>query len=297
MSLQDLKRQIQSVNNTAKMTQALQTISAVKLQRARERLDRVRPYTDNIDEMMRDIANRAQSDTPLLAGREEANNVAICTVTSDRGLAGGFNAHVLKRTIELRQEQDAEIVQVVTGRKAREFFKFRRDPVEEAFVGFSDSPTYEKAREIGRYLTQLFEDEEADEVYLIYNRFKNALVQQPTAIRLLPVAQEETDEDNGEDEEENGSNIPLEFIPGPEELLNRLVPKYVETLIFRALVESAAGEHGARMAAMQNATDSANEMSESLTQQINKARQAAITQEISEIVGGANALAAAGSEV
>lgn len=290
MSLQDLKRQIQSVNNTAKMTQALQTISAVKLQRARERLDRVRPYTDNIDEMMRDIADRAQSDTPLLVGRDEVNNVAICTVTSDRGLAGGFNAHVLRRTLELRQEQDAQIVQVVTGRKAQEFFKFQRDPVKEAFIGFSDSPTYEKAREIGRYLTQLFEDEEADEVYLVYNRFKNALVQQPTAVRLLPVAQEETDEENGEDEEENGSNIPLEFIPGPEELLDRLVPKYVETLLFRALVESAAGEHGARMSAMKSASDSANEMSEELTMQMNKMRQAAITAEIIEIASAAEAL-------
>ncbi len=290
MSLQDLKRQIQSVNNTAKMTQALQTISAVKLQRARERLDRVRPYTDNIDEMMRDIADRAQSDTPLLVGRDEVNNVAICTVTSDRGLAGGFNAHVLRRTLELRQEQDAQIVQVVTGRKAQEFFKFQRDPVKEAFIGFSDSPTYEKAREIGRYLTQLFEDEEADEVYLVYNRFKNALVQQPTAVRLLPVAQEETNEENGEDEEENGSNIPLEFIPGPEELLDRLVPKYVETLLFRALVESAAGEHGARMSAMKSASDSANEMSEELTMQMNKMRQAAITAEIIEIASAAEAL-------
>ncbi len=290
MSLQDLKRQIQSVNNTAKMTQALQTISAVKLQRARERLDRVRPYTDNIDEMMRDIADRAQSDTPLLVGRDEVNNVAICTVTSDRGLAGGFNAHVLRRTLELRQEQDAQIVQVVTGRKAQEFFKFQRDPVKEAFIGFSDSPTYEKAREIGRYLTQLFEDEEADEVYLVYNRFKNALVQQPTAVRLLPVAQEETNEENGEDEEENGSNIPLEFIPGPEELLDRLVPKYVETLLFRALVESAAGEHGARMSAMKSASDSANEMSEELTMKMNKMRQAAITAEIIEIASAAEAL-------
>ena len=272
------------------MTQALQTISAVKLQRARERLDRVRPYTDNIDEMMRDIADRAQSDTPLLVGRDEVNNVAICTVTSDRGLAGGFNAHVLRRTLELRQEQDAQIVQVVTGRKAQEFFKFQRDPVKEAFIGFSDSPTYEKAREIGRYLTQLFEDEEADEVYLVYNRFKNALVQQPTAVRLLPVAQEETNEENGEDEEENGSNIPLEFIPGPEELLDRLVPKYVETLLFRALVESAAGEHGARMSAMKSASDSANEMSEELTMKMNKMRQAAITAEIIEIASAAEAL-------
>jgi F-type H+-transporting ATPase subunit gamma len=292
LSLQDLKRQIQSVNNTAKMTQALQTISAVKLQRARERLDRVRPYTDNIDEMMRDIADRAQSGIPLLVGRDEVNNVAVCTVTSDRGLAGGFNAHVLRRTMELREEQDAEIVQIVTGRKAMEFFRFRRERVEEAYTGFSDSPTYEKARQIGRRLTDLFEDEEADEVYLVYNRFKNALVQQPTVTRLLPVASEETDEEDGEEdrEEEEGSEIPFEFIPEPEELLERLVPKYLETLIFRALVESAAGEHGARMTAMKSATDSANEMADELTMQMNKMRQAAITQEIIEIASAAEAL-------
>jgi F-type H+-transporting ATPase subunit gamma len=288
LSLQDLKRQIQSVNNTAKMTQALQTISAVKLQRARERLDRVRPYTDNIDEMMRDIADRAQSGIPLLVGRDGVNNVAVCTVTSDRGLAGGFNAHVLRRTMELREEQDAEIVQIVTGRKAMEFFRFRRERVEEAYTGFSDSPTYEKARQIGRRLTDLFEDEEADEVYLVYNRFKNALVQQPTVTRLLPVASEETEEEDGEEEE--GSEIPFEFIPEPEELLERLVPKYVETLIFRALVESAAGEHGARMTAMKSATDSANEMADELTMQMNKMRQAAITQEIIEIASAAEAL-------
>jgi F-type H+-transporting ATPase subunit gamma len=288
LSLQDLKRQIQSVNNTAKMTQALQTISAVKLQRARERLDRVRPYTDNIDEMMRDIADRAQSGIPLLVGRDDVNNVAVCTVTSDRGLAGGFNAHVLRRTMELREEQDAEIVQIVTGRKAMEFFRFRRERVEEAYTGFSDSPTYEKARQIGRRLTDLFENEEADEVYLVYNRFKNALVQQPTVTRLLPVASEETEEEDGEEEE--GSEIPFEFIPEPEELLERLVPKYVETLIFRALVESAAGEHGARMTAMKSATDSANEMADELTMQMNKMRQAAITQEIIEIASAAEAL-------
>jgi len=214
--------------------------------------------------------------------------VAVCTVTSDRGLAGGFNAHVLRRTMELREEQDAEIVQIVTGRKAMEFFRFRRERVEEAYTGFSDSPTYEKARQIGRRLTDLFEDEEADEVYLVYNRFKNALVQQPTVTRLLPVASEETDEEDGEEEE--GSEIPFEFIPEPEELLERLVPKYVETLIFRALVESAAGEHGARMTAMKSATDSANEMADELTMQMNKMRQAAITQEIIEIASAAEAL-------
>ena len=288
MSLQDLKRQIQSVNNTAKMTQALQTISAIKLNKARAHLDRARPYTDNVEEMMRDIADRAQSDTPLLVGRDEVNSVAICTVTSDRGLAGAFNAQVLRRSMELRGEQDAEIVQIVTGRKAREFFRFRRMGVEEAYIGFSDSPSYEKAREIGSRLTQLFEGEEADMVYLIYNRFKNALVQQPTATRILPIASEDTDEDN--EEEGNGSDIPFEFIPEPEELLKRLVPKYVETLVFRALLESAAGEHGARMTAMKSASDSANEMSEELTMQLNKMRQAAITQEIIEIASAAEAI-------
>ena len=288
MSLQDLKRQIQSVNNTAKMTQALQTISAIKLNKARAHLDRARPYTDNVEEMMRDIADRAQSDTPLLVGRDEVNNVAICTVTSDRGLAGAFNAQVLRRSVELRGEQDAEIVQIVTGRKAREFFRFRRMGVEEAYIGFSDSPSYEKAREIGSRLTQLFEGEEADIVYLVYNRFKNALVQQPTATRILPIASEGTDEEN--EEEGNGSDIPFEFIPEPEELLKRLVPKYVETLVFRALLESAAGEHGARMTAMKSASDSANEMSEELTMQLNKMRQAAITQEIIEIASAAEAI-------
>ena len=286
-SLQDLKRQITAMNNTAKMTQALQTISAIKLQRARARLDRTRPYTDNIEEMMRDIANRAQSNDPLLVGREEVNTIAICTVTSDRGLAGAFNAQVLRRTMGFREEQDADILQVVTGRKATEFFRFRRTSVEEAYTGFSDSPSYEKAQEIGRRLTQLFQDEEADEVYLIYNRFESALRQVPTVTRLLPVGP-----DTGEDEEdeEDESAAPLEFIPGPEELLKRLVPKYVETLIFRALVESAAGEHGARMTAMQSASDAANEMSEQLTMQMNKARQAAITQEIIEIASAAEAL-------
>jgi F-type H+-transporting ATPase subunit gamma len=288
LSLQDLKRQIQSVNNTAKMTQALQTISAIKLNKARAHLDRARPYTDNVEEMMRDIADRAQSDTPLLVGRDEVNNVAICTVTSDRGLAGAFNAQVLRRSMELRGEQDAEIVQIVTGRKAREFFRFRRMGVEEAYIGFSDSPSYEKAREIGSRLTQLFEGEEADMVYLVYNRFKNALVQQPTATRILPIASEDTDEEN--EEEGNGSDIPFEFIPEPEELLKRLVPKYVETLVFRALLESAAGEHGARMTAMKSASDSANEMSEELTMQLNKMRQAAITQEIIEIASAAEAI-------
>ncbi len=290
MSLQDMKRQIQSVDNTAKMTGAMQTISAVKLSRARERLDRIRPYTDNMHQMMQDIASKAGGNNPLLAGREEVRNVAVCTVTSDRGLAGPFNAQVLRQTMQFRQEQDADIVQVVTGRKAVEFFRFGRISVEEAFTGFSDQPSFEKAQEIGRYLTRLFEDEEADEVHLVYNQFKSALVQQPTVTRLLPAAPE----DMGEEDEENGEggerSNPFEFIPDAETILERLVPKYVETLVFRALFESAAGEHGSRMSAMKSATDAAHEMSEDLKQQMNKARQAAITQEIIEIAAAAEAI-------
>ena len=289
MSLQDMKRQIQSVDNTAKMTGAMQTISAVKLSRARESLDRIRPYTDNMQQMMQDIASRAGGDSPLLAGREEVRNVAVCTVTSDRGLAGPFNAQVLRRTMQFRQEQDADIVQVVTGRKGVEFFRFGRMKVQEAFTGFSDSPSFEKAQEIGRHLTQLFEDEEADEVHLVYNQFQSALVQRSIVTRLLPAAPEDTDEDE-EDGGGGGRETPFEFIPDAEVLLERLVPKYVETLIFRALFESAAGEHGSRMSAMKSATDAANEMSEDLKQQMNKMRQAAITQEIIEIAAAAEAL-------
>jgi F-type H+-transporting ATPase subunit gamma len=241
-----------------------------------------------MQEMMRDIAKRAGSSTPLLVGREEVNTVAVCTITSDRGLAGAFNSDVLRRTMKLRQEQDADILQVVTGRKAVEFFRFQRMSLEEAYTGFSDSPSYEKAQEIGRRLTRLFEDEEADEVYLVYNRFRSALQQEPTVVRLLPVAPEGIDED--EEDEEEGSGAPFEFIPEAEELLERLVPKYVETLVFRALVESAAGEHGARMAAMQSASNAAEEMAEDLQMQMNKMRQAAITQEIIEIAAAAEAL-------
>jgi len=286
-----MEKQIESINNTAKMTGAMQTISAVKLSRARDRLDRIRPYTDNMQEMMRDIAS-AGGDNPLLVGREEVNTVAICSITSDRGLAGAFNSQVLRLTMDLAQQQSADVMHIVTGRKAVEFFRFRRTSLEAAYTDFTDSPSYEKAREIGHHLTQLFQDEEADEVHLVYNEFQSALVQRPTAIRLLPAGGSETDEDEeeGEEGEEEGGGAPFEFVPGPEELLDRLVPKYVETLVFRALYESAAGEHGSRMSAMKSATDAANEMSEELQQQMNKLRQQAITQEIIEIAAAAEAL-------
>lgn len=286
-SLRDLNRQINSVKNIAKVTDALQAVSAVKFRKAEARVTKARPYAENMQEMMQSIASSATVQTPMLAGRGQVRTVAIATLTSDRGLAGGFNAQVLRRTTRFRQEQSANIAQIASGRKGIGFFRFRRIGLEAEYSGFTDNPTYEKAREIGRELTNIFEEGRADEVYLIYNRFQNAAVQTPVLTRLLPVAPE-----GGEEEEQESSELPFEFVPDADTILATLIPKYVETLIWQALLESAAGEHGARMTAMKNATDNANELVDTLTLQMNKARQAQITQEILEIVSGAEALTA-----
>ena len=290
-SLRDLKRQIGSVKNIAKVTEALQTVSAVKFRKAEARVKKARPYADNVEEMMRDVARSASGDSPLLAGRE-VRRVVVATLTADRGLAGGFNAQVLRRTSQFRAEkgQEAELGQVASGRKAVAFFRFRNVDLDEVYTGFTDTPTYEQASEIGRALTGLFEDEKADEVYLIYNRFESALSQRPVLKRLIPVAAEE--EEGDEDEERDDNLAYMEYVPDPETVLKQLVPRYVETMVWQALLEGAAGEHGARMTAMKNATDNANDLAKNLTLQMNKARQAQITGEIIEIAAGADALAA-----
>jgi F-type H+-transporting ATPase subunit gamma len=280
----DLQRQINTVKNQARVFSALQTVSSVKFRKAEARVKKARPYAENVEQMMRDVAGSASGDLPLLVGRE-VRRVAVCTLTADRGLAGGFNAQVLRRTVSLRNEKDQDALQVASGRKAVAFFRFRRVELAEVFTGFTDNPTYDKAREIGSTLTNLFEDEEADEVYLVYNRFESALNQTPVVKRLLPVAEE------GDEEEDEGASY-MEYVPDAETVLKRLVPRYVETMVWQALLEGAAGEHGARMTAMKNATDNANDLVRDLTLQMNKARQAQITQEILEIVGGAEALSA-----
>jgi F-type H+-transporting ATPase subunit gamma len=284
-SARDLQRQINTVKNQARVFSALQTVSSVKFRKAEARVKRARPYAENVEQMMRDVAANATGDLPLLTGRE-VSRVAVCTLTADRGLAGGFNAQVLRRTVRLREEKDPDALQVASGRKAVAFFRFRRVELAEVFTGFTDNPTYDNARDIGRTLTRLFDEEEADEVYLVYNRFESALNQRPVVNRLLPVAREEDDEDR-----ENGTSY-MDYVPDAETVLKRLVPRYVETMVWQALLEGAAGEHGARMTAMKNATDNANDLVRDLTLQMNKARQAQITQEILEIVGGAEALSA-----
>jgi len=290
-TLRDLKRQIGSVKNIAKVTEALQTVSAVKFRKAEARVKKARPYADNVEQMMRDVARSASGDSPVLAGRE-VRRVVVASMTADRGLAGGFNAQVLRRTAQFRAEKgrEADLGQVASGRKSVAFFRFRNIELDHVYTGYTDSPTYEQAREIGRALTGLFEDEKADEVYLIYNRFESALTQRPVLKRLIPVAAEE--EEDGEDEERNDNLAYMEYVPDPETVLQKLVPRYVETMVWQALLEGAAGEHGARMTAMKNATDNANDLAKSLTLQMNKARQAQITGEILEIAAGADALAA-----
>ncbi len=290
-TLRDLKRQIGSVKNIAKVTEALQTVSAVKFRKAEARVKKSRAYADNIEEMMRDVASKATSKSPLLVGRE-VKTVAIASLTADRGLAGGFNAQILRRTVQFRNEQSAELKQVASGRKSVSFFQFRGIELEETFIGFSDSPTYDKAREIGQSLTRLFEDEEADEVYLIFNRFESAMTQKPVIKRLIPVATDEDEGDDNEDENDGVAGSYMEYVPDADTVLQRLVPRYAETMVWQALLESAAGEHGARMTAMQSATDNANDLVKTLTLQMNKARQAQITSEISEIAAGAEALSA-----
>ncbi len=284
----DLQRQINTVKNQARVFSALQTVSSVKFRKAEARVKRARPYAENVEQMMRDVAASASGDLPLLAGRE-VQRVAVCTCTADRGLAGGFNAQVLRQTVRLRSEKDPDALQVASGRKAVAFFRFRRVNLAEVFTGFTDNPSYEHAREIGRALTRLFDEEEADEVYLVYNRFESALNQRPVVKRLLPVATEDEQEDEGDDD---NLLAYMEYVPDAETVLKKLVPRYVETMVWQALLEGAAGEHGARMTAMKNATDNANDLVRDLTLQMNKARQAQITQEILEIVGGAEALSA-----
>ena len=292
-TLRDLKRQIGSVKNIAKVTEALQTVSAVKFRKAEARVKKSRAYADNIEEMMRDVADKATSNSPLLVGRE-VKTVAVASLTADRGLAGGFNAQILRRTVQFRNEQSAELKQVASGRKSVSFFQFRRIELEESFIGFSDSPTYDKAREIGQALTRLFEDEEADEVYLIFNRFESAMTQKPVIKRLIPVAPEEDESEEGQNDADNDgvAGSYMEYVPDADTVLKRLVPRYAETMVWQALLESAAGEHGARMTAMQSATDNANDLVKTLTLKMNKARQAQITSEISEIAAGAEALSA-----
>ena len=292
-SVQDLKRRIGSVRNTRKITRAMELVAAAKLRRAELRIKALRPYAETMNELIAGVGRASSSvRLPLLEQRETVEAVAIVPLTGDRGLAGAFNGQVLRRSLQLERELRSEgkdVKWLVAGKKGRSTLTFRRYEVTQAWTGFSDRPAYGDAQAIAHVLAELYVNGEVDAVQVVYNRYVSPLVQQVTVQEVLPIEEHllETDEEERREDALRGDFI---FEPEPEEILERLVPVYVETEIYRALLESAASEQGARMTAMRNASKNAGELIESLTLAMNRARQAAITQELLEVVAGADAL-------
>jgi F-type H+-transporting ATPase subunit gamma len=292
-TVQDLKRRIRSVNNTQKITKAFELVASARLRRAEARIEAMRPYADRMLELMGVTARAAGSvRLPLLERREDVSRVALLPITADRGLAGAFNAQVLRRAFALERElrgEGLEVKWLASGRRGRSSLTFRGYELIQAWQGFSERPEYADAQAIARRAAELYAFEEADRVVVIYNRFQSALVQQVTVQDLLPIPEKviEGGEDEGQQAAFRGDFI---YEPEPEQILERLLPTYLETSIYRALLESAASKHGAQMTAMRNATKNAGELIDRLTLDMNRARQAEITQEILEVVAGADAL-------
>jgi F-type H+-transporting ATPase subunit gamma len=299
-STQDLKRRVRSITNTRKVTKAMELVASARLRRSQLRIEAMRPYADRMLELMAGVSQAAGAvRLPLLERRENVERVAIVPITADRGLAGGFNAQVIRRSLALMREVQAdgqEAVWFSTGRKAASTLRFRRMNVSQSWVGFSERPAYSDAQAIAHAISEAYVNKEIDRVVIVYNAFVSALVQKVTVRDLLPIPQDLLDK-AGEAEEDATGGTPdfggapdYIYEPEPEEILARLLPVYVETELYRALLESAASEQGARMTAMRNASKAAGELIDSLTLAMNRARQAEITQEILEVVAGADAL-------
>jgi len=316
--LRELRRRTRSIQNIKKITRAMELIATSRIGKAQQRVEDSRPYAEEITKVLSALATSAVNlDSPLLVERENPKRAAVLVITSDRGMAGGYNANVLRRAEELhallREEGKTPKIYVI-GRKGVNFYRFRQRDVVESWTGFSEQPRYENALEAGRTLIKAFlagvdDDEGAgeddiegvDELHIVYNQFRSMLSQVPTARRIAPleieyleeVAEEEQEK---QDRDTSGPLPTYEFEPDAEILLGNLLPKYISTRIYAALLEAAASESASRRQAMKAATDNATELIEDLTREANQARQSQITQEISEIVGGAEALSAAGSD-
>ncbi len=293
-SLQDLRRRISSVRNTRKITKALELVAGARLRRAQNRTVEMRPYADRMRELMIGTAGAASSlrNLALLQQREQVRRVAFVVVTGDRGLAGPFNGQVLRQAFQLERQARAdgqEVTWLAVGRKGASTLRFRRYEVTAQWAGFADKPSYHDAQAIGHKLAELYEAEEVDRVVLIYNTFESALVQRVTTTELLPIG-EDVLEGATSKEERKGPTADFIYEPEPEEILERLLPVYLETEIYRALLESAAAFLASQMTAMRNASKNAGELIDSLTLSLNRARQAEITQEILEVVAGSDAL-------
>jgi F-type H+-transporting ATPase subunit gamma len=293
-TVQDLKRRIRSIRNTRKITKAMELVASARLRRAQARIEAMRPYADRMMELMVGTARASTSLQGLmLLQRRDVQSAAIVALTGDRGLAGAFNAQVLRHAFALERQLRAEGVTVrwlVAGKKGRSSLTFRGYDLEASWTGFSDRPAYADAQTIAHRAAELYEKGEVDRVVLVYNQFVSALVQRVVEQDVLPIPEQLLE--RGREEELEQAALLGDFIyePEPEEILQRLLPVYVETELYRALLESAASEQGARMTAMRNASGNAGDLISSLTLDMNRARQAEITQEILEVVAGADAL-------
>ncbi len=292
--LQVLRRRIRSVKSTKKITKAQELVATSRIAKAQERALASRPYAIAITDVLTALARNAGGvEHPLLTPRPQVNRVGVVIITSDRGLCGAYNANVLRtaeRLVDSLRQDGKEPVLYVIGRKGVAYYRFRSRPVQASWTGFSERPGVENAREMAETLIDAFVTGEPDgvhELHLVSTRFKSLMTQTPVAEALAPM----------EVEREEGLAAAYDFEPEPEKLLDALLPKYLITRVYTALLDSAASESASRRRAMKSATDNAEELIRKYTRDMNSARQAAITQEISEIVGGANALAEAGSEV
>lgn len=275
----DISRRIKAVKSTQQITKAMKLVAAAKLRKAQERVVSARPFARRLDEVLSRLAAQGSVGHPLFEARER-RRVAYVIVTGDKGLCGSYNVNIIRRSAVAFAGEPAEKKLVAVGRKARDFFARRGRRFAREFVGLGEEPSFTQAKDIAQQLIGMFVSGEVDEVRLIYTEFINALQQKPVETQLLPVAPPA------------GRAVGADYIfePAAGEVLNTLVPKYVETQVYRVLLEAKASEQGARMTAMGSATDNANKMIGKLTLAFNRARQAGITREISEIVGGAEAL-------
>lgn len=285
----EYKRRIRSVKSTQQITKAMKMVAAAKLRRAQEHAQASRPYTETLQGTLARLA-AVSFDVrhPLLEKREDVRKVGYIVVTADRGLCGGYNTNIIREcNMAIRDdERKPDYGIIAVGRKGRDFFR-KTGKLDAEFVNLGDNVSYADAREIAQYVMNAYENQELDEVYLVYAKFINALRQIPTAIKVLPL---ETPEAEESETSANERVIDYIYEPSAEEILLTLLPKYVGSQIYHAMLEGKASEHGARMTAMGNATDNAKELIENLTMVMNKVRQAAITDEILDIVGGAEAL-------
>ncbi len=287
-----LRRRIKSVESTKKITKAMELIAASRIVKAQQRVAAARPYSERITDVIRKLAaGGAGLDHPLLKPRDDIHTVAYVVVTADRGLAGGYNNNVIRATERaMRADRDAgrESKLFVVGKKAQTYFRFRGVPTEGAFLGVTDQPRYEQAREIAAAVAAAFTDETVDAVQLVYTQFLSAGTQRVVVRRLMPLDSSTLEEARQSGDE--GPSASYEFEPDPSTILEHLLPRYAEARLFAALLDASASEHAARQRAMKSATDNAEELIKTLSRAMNRARQDAITTEIMEIVGGAEAL-------